>query len=67
MSTPAGRVPQTGDARVDAALAGVDDLGEVPVDEHAERLSAAHTALQEVLRSPGDPTPEPGPPGTPRS
>jgi hypothetical protein len=56
MSEPApGRAPETGDARVDEALRGVDDLDDAPVDEHAERLSAAHSALQEVLRTPVDP------------
>ena len=48
-------VPGTGDARVDDALRGVADLDGVPVDEHAERLSAAHGALQEVLRTPVEP------------
>lgn len=50
-----GPAPETGDARVDDALRGVDDLDEAPVDEHAERLSTAHTALQDVLRTPVDP------------
>jgi hypothetical protein len=49
------RTPETGDPRVDEALRSVDALGESPVDEHAERLSAAHSALQEVLRTPADP------------
>ena len=48
--------PETGDPRVDEALQGVDDLAETPVDEHAERLSAAHSTLQEVLRTPVEPT-----------
>ncbi len=66
MSEPVvGRVPETGDPRVDDALRGVDDLHEVPVDEHAERLSTAHAALQEVLRTPVDPAsparPQPAP------
>lgn len=57
MSEPVvGRPPETGDPRVDDALRGVDRLGEAPVDEHAERLSAAHNALQEVLRTPADPS-----------
>ena len=51
--------PETGDPRVDEALHGVDDLDAVPVDEHAERLSAAHGALQEVLRTPVEPAPGP--------
>ncbi|SER25684.1 hypothetical protein [Microlunatus flavus] len=49
--------PETGDARVDAALGGVAGLDDVDVDEHAERLGAAHAALQEVLRQPADPQP----------
>jgi hypothetical protein len=53
---------ETGDARVDEALRGVADLDDVPVDEHAERLAAAHTALQEVLREPLEPRPASGPP-----
>jgi hypothetical protein len=57
-----GRAPETGEPRVDAALRGVDDLADAPVDEHAERLSTAHNALQEVLRTPGHPGP-----GTPSS
>jgi len=52
-----GRAPETGEPRVDAALRGVDDLADAPVDEHAERLSTAHSALQEVLRTPGSPVP----------
>ncbi len=51
------QAPATGDDRVDEALRGVEGLDEVPVDEHAERLAAAHTALQEVLRQPVDPAP----------
>jgi hypothetical protein len=67
MSEPTeGTVPETGDRRVDAALRGVADLDEAPVDEHAERLSTAHSALQEVLRTPVDPAAGPGAP-TPRS
>ena len=54
--------PETGDPRVDAALRSVDDLHEVPVDDHAERLSAAHGALQEVLRHPVEQPPGPRPP-----
>lgn len=49
--------PETGDPRVDDALRRVDDLDDVEVDEHAERLTAAHAALQEVLRQPVDPEP----------
>lgn len=60
MSEPVrASVPETGDPRVDEALRGVADLDGVPVDEHAERLSAAHGALQEVLRTPVEPAPGP--------
>lgn len=47
--------PTTHDPRVDEALGSVADLDDRPVDEHAERLGAAHAALQEVLRSPSAP------------
>jgi hypothetical protein len=58
--------PQTGDPRVDEALQGVADLHASPVDEHAERLSAAHAALQEVLRTPTDPSAAARPSPAPR-
>ncbi len=62
MSEPApDQAPETGDARVDEALRGVDDLGDAPVDEHAERLSRAHSALQDVLRTPLEAQPTPTP------
>lgn len=60
-----GRAPGTGDPRVDEALRSVDDLDAVPVDEHADRLSAAHSALQEVLRAPADPAAGPSSVGRP--
>ena len=49
--------PETGEPRVDDALRGVAGLDDAPVDEHADRLSAAHGALQEVLRQPSEPQP----------
>jgi hypothetical protein len=67
MSEQTQSVPsETGDRRVDEALRGIADLHDAPVDEHAERLSAAHSALQEVLRTPVDPAAVPKAP-TPRS
>lgn len=48
---------RTGEPRVDEALQGVAGLDDVPVDEHADRLTAAHGALQEVLRQPSEPHP----------
>lgn len=47
--------PTTGEPRVDRALDDLHDLDEAPVDEHVDRLTAAHAALQEVLRQPVDP------------
>lgn len=62
MTGPAvGPAPETGDPRVDDALRGVEGLHDAPVDEHAERLSAAHGALQEVLRTPVEPASGPRP------
>lgn len=49
--------PHIGEPRVDEALQGVAGLDDVPVDEHADRLTAAHGALQEVLRQPSEPHP----------
>ncbi|MGI3781335.1 MAG: hypothetical protein ACRYG2_11230 [Janthinobacterium lividum] len=66
MSTGLSRGPETGDPRVDDALRSVEDLDEAPVDEHAERLSAAHGTLQEVLRTPTDPLAGAGPSPAPR-
>ena len=54
-TTEATGTPATGEPRVDEALRGVEDLDGLPVDEHADRLAAAHAALQEVLRSPSGP------------
>ena len=53
--------PETGDARVDEALRGVEDLDALPVDQHADQLGAAHAALQDVLHEPdpGGPTTKP--------
>jgi hypothetical protein len=39
----------TGDARVDAALARLEDLDELPVAEHVEQFDAVHRTLQDAL------------------
>ncbi len=66
MSLDQSPSPETGDPRVDDAVRAVDGLDDLPVDEHAERLSAAHATLQEVLRTPTDQPAGPGSPGAPR-
>jgi hypothetical protein len=39
----------TGDARVDAALARLDALDELPVAEHVAQYDALHRTLQDAL------------------
>ena len=63
---PPSEAPVTGDHRVDEALRALDDLDAAPVDEHAERLTTAHAALQEVLRQPLEEPVRPGPPPAPQ-
>jgi len=46
----------SGDARVDAALARLDDLDEVPVHEHAEVFSDIHARLTAALADATAPT-----------
>jgi hypothetical protein len=63
----------TGDARVDQAVARLDDLAELPVAEHPAVFEYVHERLMEALgdlevRDPsglGDDVPEPGTPGPP--
>lgn len=57
-ATPAG----TGDRRVDEAIAGLDALGELPLEEHPAALEAVHDRLREILGELGDPG-RPGRPG----
>ncbi len=48
----AGAAPEraaTGEARVDAALAGLDDLPVLPVTEHPAVFEQVHRRLREVL------------------
>ena len=54
--------PVTGHVAIDAALAEVSDLTEVPVGEHYQRLLAAQEVLAQVLDTSRDTvqTPNPG-------
>jgi hypothetical protein len=45
----AGPPPDTGDPRVDEALAALEGLGEVPDSEHVEAFEHVHRQLQEIL------------------
>jgi hypothetical protein len=45
----AGNNRATGDERVDAAVAGLGALGEIPVEEHPEVLEEVHRRLGEIL------------------
>jgi hypothetical protein len=40
---------ETGDARVDEAIAGLDRLGELPIDQHVAVFDDTHTTLRQVL------------------
>jgi hypothetical protein len=42
-------VSGTGDARIDSALAALDDLDGTPVHEHAAVIEEVHRSLQDVL------------------
>ena len=63
----------TGDDRVDQAVAGLEALADLPLDEHPAALEAVHDRLKEVLGGLGDAgrpgtqgrTGEPGAPGEP--
>lgn len=46
---PMPPLPETGESRVDAAVAPLRDLGEQPTEEHVVGYEAAHTGLQDVL------------------
>ena len=63
--TGAESTPGTGDARVDAAVARLAELGGAPLDEHPVILGDVHDRLREVLGELGSATP--GAPGTPGS
>jgi hypothetical protein len=53
-------MPATGNERVDAALAGLASLEELPVDQHPEVLERTNRRLGEILgevESGDDPSP----------
>jgi hypothetical protein len=58
--------PETGDARVDAALSVLDDLTELPVAEHPAIFEHVQAELSEVLGELGS-RPLTGPTGRDRS
>jgi hypothetical protein len=43
------RVVETGEAEVDAALAGLAELDELPVGQHHDRLAQMHEVLHRAL------------------
>ena len=58
MSEPAdgGALPQTGDAEIDRALAGLADLPTMPLNEHHDRLTSVHEVLHRALDRTDEPT-----------
>jgi hypothetical protein len=63
-----GGAAHTGDARVDDAVARLDELADAPLDEHPVILGQIHDRLREVLGELGSSTPAqetPAPPGSP--
>ncbi|HEY1628100.1 MAG TPA: hypothetical protein VGG16_30360 [Streptosporangiaceae bacterium] len=57
---PAGVVPVTGNERVEAVIAGLAELSELPVDQHPEVLERTNRRLGEILgevESGDDPSP----------
>jgi hypothetical protein len=48
-TVPAQQRPMTGEPRVDAALARLDELAELPVTEHRAVFEHVHRSLSEVL------------------
>jgi hypothetical protein len=51
---PAEPAPSTGDPGVDAALASLENLGEVPDTEHVEAFEQVHAQLHEILDEVGE-------------
>lgn len=64
---PARAAQSTGDPRVDEAVAGLDRLRELPLDEHPAVLESVHDKLREILGELGDAGARPAepPPGRP--
>jgi hypothetical protein len=44
-----GMTPQEPTVAIDAAVAGTDDLAEVPLTDHVGRFDAVHVALNDAL------------------
>ena len=51
---PSPPAHSTGDPRVDEAVAGLDRLRELPLDEHPAALESVHDKLREILGELGD-------------
>jgi hypothetical protein len=54
---------ETGEARVDEAIAALDRLGELPVDGHVAVFEDTHARLREVLSELDPRADQPGPMG----
>jgi hypothetical protein len=52
---PQGDPPPTGVPGVDAVLAEIDDLDQLPLDQHLAAFERAHDALRSALDTPADP------------
>ncbi len=57
--TEADKSTETGDARVDEAVARLGELEDAPLDEHPVILGAIHDRLREVLGELGPDAPSP--------
>ena len=56
----AGRTGATGDEAVDAVVASLRGLDELPVAEHVAVFERAHESLRQVLSGAGEPSGQPG-------
>ena len=54
---PAAELPETGDDRVDAALAGLSRLPGTPAEEHVAVLEEVHGRLRDILGEVNEGTP----------
>jgi hypothetical protein len=54
---PVADLPETGDERVDAALAGLSRLPGTPADEHVAVLEEVHGRLRDILGELNEGTP----------
>jgi hypothetical protein len=60
VETPRADPPRTGVPRVDAVLADVEGLDDVPLEEHPAAFERAHESLRAALDEPPDETPDQG-------